>query len=143
MFGILPFILSSVLGTLGAVLIGVPPGILCAVFIVKTAGRKSSAAVSQAVNLMSGIPSVVFGLAGMIYVVPAVREIFNLSDGANLFSAIIVLAVMILPSVISVSETAIRAVPAEYEEGSLALGAIKSETVFKVVLPAAGCKNCR
>lgn len=86
---------------------------------------------------MSGIPSVVYGLVGMIIVVPAVRETFGLPDGANLFSAVVVLAVMILPSVISVSETAIKAVPKEYREASLALGATKTETVFKVTVPAA------
>lgn len=136
-YGILPFIMSSVYGTLGAVIIGVPIGILCAVFIAKTALPKIAKTVSSAVDLLSGIPSVVYGLLGMIIIVPLVREMFNLPDGANLFSAIIVLAVMILPSVISVSVTAISAVPKEYEEASLALGATKTETVFKVTLPAA------
>lgn len=136
-YGILPFILSSIYGTCGAILIGVPIGILCAIFLAKMSGPKLSKAVSSAVDLLSGIPSVVYGLVGMIIIVPAVREIFNLADGANLLSAIIVLTVMILPSVISVSETAIRAVPKEYEEASLALGATKTETVFKVMVPAA------
>jgi len=136
-YGILPFILSSVYGTFGAIIIGVPLGILCAVFLAKIAGKKISPIVSGAVNLMSGIPSVVYGFLGMILIVPTVREVFGLPDGANLFSAIIVLAIMILPSVISVSETAIRAVPREYEEASLALGATKTETIFKVTLPAA------
>lgn len=136
-YGILPFIMSSVYGTLGAVIIGVPIGIMCAVFIAKTAPPKIAKAVSSAVDLLSGIPSVVYGLLGMIIIVPMVREMFNLPDGANLFSAILVLAVMILPSVISVSVTAIRAVPKEYEEASLALGATKTETIFKVTLPAA------
>ena len=136
-YGILPFILSSIYGTLGAIIIGVPFGILCAVFLAKIAGKKSSSFVSNAVSLMSGIPSVVYGLLGMILIVPTVRKLFGLPDGANLFSAIIVLAIMILPSVISVSETAIRAVPKEYEEASLALGATKTETIFKVTLPAA------
>lgn len=136
-FGILPFILSSIFGTFGAILIGVPIGILCAVFLAKVAGKRISAFVSNAVNLMAGIPSVVYGLVGMALIVPTVRKIFNLPDGANLFSAIIVLAVMILPSVISVSETAICSVPKEYEEGSLALGATKTETIFKVILPSA------
>ncbi|MDD6736012.1 MAG: phosphate ABC transporter permease subunit PstC [Clostridiales bacterium] len=136
-YGILPFILTSVYGTFGAVLIGVPIGILCSIFIAKMAPKRLAATVRSAVDLLSGIPSVVFGLAGMILIVPAVRETFNLPDGANLLSAIIVLAVMILPSVISVSETAIRAVPKEYEEASLALGATKTETVFKVTVPAA------
>lgn len=136
-YGILPFIMSSVYGTLGAVIIGVPIGIMCAVFIAKTAPPKIAKAVSSAVDLLSGIPSVVYGLLGMIIIVPLVREMFNLPDGANLFSAVIVLSVMILPSVISVSATAISAVPKEYEEASLALGATKTETIFKVTLPAA------
>lgn len=136
-YGILPFILTSVLGTAGAIVIGVPIGLMCAVYLAKMSVGKSTAVVRTAVDLLSGIPSVVYGLLGMIIIVPLVREIFDLPDGANLFSAIIVLAVMILPSVISVSETAIKAVPKEYEEASLALGATKTETVFKVVLPAA------
>lgn len=136
-YGILPFILTSVYGTFGAILIGLPIGIMCAVFLAKMSDVKISSAVRSAVNLMSAIPSVVYGLVGMTAIVPAVRETFNLPDGANLFSAVIVLAIMILPSVISVSETAIRAVPKEYEEASLALGATKTETVFKIVLPAA------
>lgn len=135
--GILPFILTSVYGTFGAILVGVPVGILCAVFAAKYANRKMASLTRGLVGLMSGIPSVVYGLIGMIIVVPAVREIFGLPDGANLFSAMIVLSIMILPSVISVSETALRAVPKEYEEASLALGATKTETVFKVTLPAA------
>lgn len=136
-FGILPFILTSVYGTFGAIIIGVPMGILCAVFAAKYASGTAAAFTSGLVGLMSGIPSVVYGLIGMIIVVPTVRELFGLPDGANLFSAIIVLSIMILPSVISVSETALRAVPKEYEEASLALGATKTETVFKVSLPAA------
>ncbi len=136
-YGILPFILSSVYGSLGAIILGVPVGLMCAVYISRQAGKKTAAIVSSCVELLSGIPSVVFGLVGMIVIVPFVREAFNLPDGASLFAAIIVLAVMILPSVISVSETAIRAVPKEYEEASLALGATKTETTFKVILPAA------
>lgn len=137
LYGILPFILTSVYGTLGAVLLGVPIGVLCAVFLAKMAPPRLAKPVRSAVELLSGIPSVVYGLVGMIVVVPMVREVFRLPDGANLFSAILVLAVMVLPSVISVSETALRAVPREYEEASLALGATKTETVFQVVLPAA------
>lgn len=136
-YGILPFILTSVYGTLGAIIIGVPIGLMCAVFLAKMSGGRLSRLVSSAVDLLSGIPSVVYGLVGMIIIVPAVRVLFGLPDGANLFSAVIVLTVMILPSVISVSETAIRAVPKEYEEGSLALGATKTETIFKITLPAA------
>lgn len=136
-YGILPFVLSSVYGTAGAIIIGVPIGFMCAVFLAKMSNDKSSGIVRSAVDLLSGIPSVVYGLLGMIIVVPFVRDAFNLPDGANLFSAVIVLAIMILPSVISVSETAIRAVLKEYEEASAALGATKTETVFKVVVPAA------
>ncbi len=136
-YGILPFILTSVYGTFGAVLIGVPLGVLCAVFIAKIANPRMARVVSAAVDLLSGIPSVVYGLVGMIIIVPLVRRIFNLPDGANLFSAMLVLFIMILPSVISISQTAICAVPKEYEEASLALGATKIETVFKVVMPAA------
>lgn len=136
-YGILPFILSSVYGTAGAIIIGVPIGLMCAIFLAKMSNENISGLVRSAVDLLSGIPSVVYGLLGMIIIVPIVREVFHLPDGANLFSAIIVLAVMILPSVISVSETAIRAVPKEYEEASLALGATKTETVFKLIVPAA------
>ena len=136
-YGILPFILTSVYGTIGAIIIGVPLGLMCAIFVAKMANDKIGKLVRSSVDLLSGIPSVVYGLVGMIIIVPMVREAFDLPDGANLFSAIIVLTVMILPSVISVSETAIRAVPKEYEEASLALGATKTETVFKVIVPAA------
>lgn len=136
-YGILPFILTSIYGTLGAILIGVPIGVLCAVFLAKMSPKHIGNIVRNVVDLLAGIPSVVYGLVGMIIIVPWVREIFHLPDGANLFSAILVLSVMILPSVISVSETAIKAVPKEYEEASLALGATKTETVFKVVVPAA------
>lgn len=136
-FGILPFILTSVYGTLGAMLIGVPIGLLCAVYIAKMAPPKLQSPVRAAVELLSGIPSVIYGLVGMIVVVPFIRDAFHLPDGATLLAAIIVLALMILPSVISVSETALKAVPKEYEEASLALGATKTETVFKVTVPAA------
>lgn len=136
-YGILPFILSSVLGAFGAIIIGVPIGLLCAIYIAKAAPKPVSRIIRSAVELLAGIPSVVYGLIGMIIIVPTVREAFGLPDGANLFSAILVLAVMILPSVIRVSETAICAVPKEYEEGSLALGATKNETIFKIIVPAA------
>ncbi|MEY8392296.1 phosphate ABC transporter permease subunit PstC [Lachnospiraceae bacterium] len=136
-YGILPFILTSVYGTCGAILIGVPIGLLCAIFLAKMSPQGVGSIVRNVVDLLAGIPSVVYGLVGMILIVPSVRELFHLPDGANLFSAVLVLAIMILPSVISVSETAIKAVPKEYEEASLALGATKTETVFKVVVPAA------
>lgn len=136
-FGILPFILTSIYGTAGAIVIGVPVGLMAAIFLAKVAPPKLAAVVRPAVDLLAGIPSVVYGLIGMIVLVPAIRNIFNLPDGASLFAAIIVLAVMILPSIISVSETALKAVPKEYEEASLALGATHIETVFHVSVPAA------
>ena len=136
-FGILPFILTSVYGTAGAIVLGVPVGFMTAVFLAKVAPPKLAAVVRPAVDLLAGIPSVVYGLIGMMVLVPAVRVAFNLPDGASLFCAIIVLAVMILPSIISVSETALKAVPKEYEEASLALGATHIETVFRVSVPAA------
>ena len=136
-FGILPFILTSVYGTAGAILLGVPVGFMTAVFLTKMASPKLRAVVSSAVSLLAGIPSVVYGLAGMLVLVPGIRAIFHIPDGSGLLAAIIVLAIMILPSIINVSETALRAVPHEYEEASLALGATEMETSFRVVLPAA------
>ncbi len=136
-FGILPFILTSIYGTAGAIVLGVPVGFMTAVFLAKVAPEKLATAVRTAVDLLAGIPSVVYGLIGMMVLVPAVRELFGLPDGASLFCAIIVLAIMILPSIISVSETALKAVPKEYEEASLALGATHIETVFRVSVPAA------
>ena len=136
-YGILPFILTSVWGTLGAVVIGVPVGLLTAVFLSKIAPPRVAAVVRPAVDLLAGIPSVVYGLIGMMVLVPAVMDIFDLKSGTCLFAAILVLAVMILPSIVSVSETALNAVPREYEEASLALGATQIETVFRVSIPAA------
>ena len=136
-FGILPFILTSIWGTLGAVVIGVPIGLLTAVFLSKIAPPRVAAVVRPAVDLLAGIPSVVYGLIGMMVLVPAVMDIFNLKSGTCLFAALLVLAVMILPSIVSVSETALNAVPREYEEASLALGATQIETVFRVSIPAA------
>lgn len=136
-FGILPFILTSVYGTAGALVIGVPVGFMTAVFIAKLAPPKVAAAFSRAVGLLAGIPSVVYGLVGMLVLVPFVRKAFGLADGSGLFSAIILLSVMILPGVIKLSVTALRAVPKEYEDASLALGATKIETCFRVSVPAA------
>ena len=136
-FGILPFILTSIYGTAGAIVLGVPVGFMTAVFLAKVAPPRLASLVRPAVDLLAGIPSVVYGLIGMMVLVPAVRVAFHLPDGASLFCAILVLAVMILPSIISVSETALKAVPKEYEEASLALGATLIETVFRVSVPAA------
>ena len=137
-FGILPFILTSVYGTAGAVLLGVPIGLMTAIFLAKVAPPKAARVIKTVVELLAGIPSVVYGLVGMIVLVPAIRKLFDLSSGACLLAAIIVLAIMILPAIINVSETALRAVPQEYEEASLALGATEIETYFRVSLPAAG-----
>jgi len=137
MFGILPFILTSIYGMLGAILIGVPIGLMTAVFLAKVAHPRLAALTNTAVELLAGVPSVVYGFVGMIVLVPFVQRIFGLASGANLFSAILVLSVMILPSIINVSRTALAAVPREYEEASLALGATKMETIFKVSVPAA------
>ena len=136
-FGILPFILTSVYGTAGAILIGVPIGFLTAVFLSKLANPKAAAVIRTAVDLLAGIPSVVYGLIGMTVLVPAIRVAFDLASGATLLAAMVVLAVMILPSIISVSATALNAVPKEYEEASLALGATEIETYFRVSAPAA------
>lgn len=136
-YGILPFILTSVYGTAGAILIGVPIGFFTAVYLSKIANPKIKAFMEGAVSLLAGIPSVVYGLVGMLVLVPSVREIFDILDGASLFSAIIVLAIMILPSIIKVSMTALEAVPKEYEDASLALGATPVETYFRVSVPAA------
>ena len=136
-YGILPFILTSIYGTAGAIVIGVPIGFLTSVYLAKLAPKKIKTVMESAVSLLAGIPSVVYGLVGMIVLVPAIRKIFNLPDGASLFAAIIVLAVMILPSIIKVSITALEAVPKEYEDASLALGATPVETYFRVSVPAA------
>lgn len=136
-FGILPFILTSVYGTAGAIVLGVPIGFLTAVYISKIAPPKIRGLLESAVSLLAGIPSVVYGLVGMLVLVPGIRKLFHLPDGASLLAAIIVLAVMILPSIIKVSVTALNAVPREYEDASLALGATPVETYFRVCMPAA------
>jgi phosphate transport system permease protein len=136
-YGILPFILTSVYGTAGALVLGVPIGLMTAIFLAKVAPPRVAAVIRAAVQLLAGIPSVVYGLVGMIILVPGIRNLFGLSSGATLLAAILVLAVMILPSIVSVSETALRAVPRDYEEASLALGATEMETVFRVTVPAA------
>ena len=136
-FGILPFILTSVYGTAGAILIGVPIGFLTAVYLAKMAPAKVRSVMEAAVSLLAGIPSVVYGLVGMLILVPAIRSVFHLSDGSSLLAAISVLAIMILPSIVKVSMTALSAVPREYEDASLALGATATETYFRVSVPAA------
>lgn len=136
-YGILPFILTSVYGTAGAIVIGVPVGFFTAVYIAKLASPTVKRIMESAVSVLAGIPSVVYGLVGMLVLVPTIRKLFSLPDGSGLLAAIIVLAVMILPSIIKVSTTALSAVPKEYEDASLALGASEIETYFKVSVPAA------
>ena len=136
-YGILPFILTSVYGTAGAIVLGVPVGFLTAVYLAKVAPPRIKAVLSAAVSLLAGIPSVVYGLVGMLILVPGIRKIFGVADGASLLAAMIVLAIMILPSIIKVSVTALEAVPPEYEDASLALGATPVETYFRVSVPAA------
>lgn len=136
-FGILPFILTSIYGTAGAIVLGVPIGFLTAVYLSKMAPAKVRSVIETAVNLLAGIPSVVYGFVGMLILVPGIRKLFHIPDGSGLLAAIIVLAIMILPSIIKVSVTSLDAVPKEYEEASLALGATPEETYFKVSVPAA------
>lgn len=136
-YGILPFILTSVYGTAGAIVLGVPVGFLTAVYLAKAAPPRIKAVLSAAVSLLAGIPSVVYGLVGMLILVPGIRKIFGVADGASLLAAMIVLAIMILPSIIKVSVTALEAVPPEYEDASLALGATAVETWFRMSVPAA------
>lgn len=136
-YGILPFILTSVYGTAGAIVLGVPIGFLTAVYLSKMASTRVKESMQAAVSLLAGIPSVVYGLVGMLVLVPAIRQCFHIPDGASLLAAIIVLAVMILPSIIKMSVTALDAVPKEYEDASLALGATPIETYFRVSVPAA------
>ncbi|MEE0718646.1 MAG: phosphate ABC transporter permease subunit PstC [Oscillospiraceae bacterium] len=136
-YGILPFILTSIYGTAGAVIIGVPIGFLTAVYLAKMAPKPVKRFMEQAVSMLAGIPSVVYGLVGMMVLVPGLRKLFHIPDGSSLFAAIIVLAVMILPSIIKMSVTALEAVPKEYEDASLALGATPEETYFRVSVPAA------
>lgn len=136
-YGILPFILTSIYGTAGAIIIGVPVGFMTSVYLSKIAPRKVKSVMQSAVSLLAGIPSVVYGLVGMLVLVPGVQKIFKVPDGASLMAAIIVLAIMILPSIIKMSITSLDAVPKEYEDASLALGATPIETYFRVSVPAA------
>lgn len=136
-FGIMLFILTSIYGTIGAIALGLPIGFFCSVYLAKFAPVKIKKFVESTVDLLAGIPSVVFGFIGMLVLVPGIKEVFGVPDGSSLLATILVLSVMILPSIIKVSIGAIEAVPHDYELGSLALGANKVETVYKVVVPAA------
>ena len=136
-YGILPFILTSIYGTAGAIVIGVPVGFLTAVYLAKAVPKGVKAVIGHAVSMLAGIPSVVYGLVGMMVLVPGIRKVFHVPDGASLLASIVVLAIMILPSIIKMSVTALEAVPKEYEDASLALGATPEETWFRVSVPAA------
>ena len=135
-YGILPMILGSVYVTAGALIIGVPAGLMTALFLSRFAGRRTARLMKPAVELLAGIPSVVYGFFGLVVIVPLVRNLFG-GSGSSLLSACLLLGMMILPTIITVSESALNAVPASYYEGALALGATHERAVFSVVLPAA------
>jgi phosphate transport system permease protein len=136
-FGIGYMIVASVLGTFGAIIIGVPIGIFTAVYIAEIASPKVSKIVKSLVELLAGIPSVLYGVFGFSVIMPMIKKISPFNIGDSLFSVILILSIMILPTIVSVSETAIRAVPYSYREGAYGLGATKMEVIFKTVLPAA------
>ncbi|WP_297137004.1 phosphate ABC transporter permease subunit PstC [Terrisporobacter sp.] len=136
-FGVAPMIIASLIATIGSLLIGVPIGILTAVFLSEIAPKSVQKIILPAVELLAGIPSVLYGLFGLAFIVPNIQDLLNLPKGQSLLAVILVLSIMMLPTIISVSQTAIKAVPKAYKEGSLALGASKIETIFKVILPAA------
>lgn len=136
-FGILPMILTTILGTFGAIVVGAPLGLFTAVFICYLAPKKSQAFLTSAVELLAGIPSVIYGLVGITVLSPLVAKTFDLPSGASLFTSIIVLAIMILPTIVSVTITSLRAVPQEYYDGSLALGATSMTSIFKMNIRAA------
>ena len=136
-FGILPMIMGSIYVTAGAILIGVPIGILTSVFMASYCPKKVYRFFKSAIDLLAGIPSVVYGFFGLMMLVPLIRDLFHKGNGSSILSASILLGIMILPTIIGVTESAIRAVPSNYYEGSLALGATKERSLFFVVLPAA------
>lgn len=136
-YGILPMIMGSIYVTAGAILIGVPIGILTSVFMASYCPKKVYRFLKSAIDLLAGIPSVVYGFFGLMMLVPLIRDLFHKGNGSSILSASILLGIMILPTIIGVTESAIRAVPSNYYEGSLALGATKERSLFFVVLPAA------
>ena len=136
-YGILPMIMGSIYVTAGAILIGVPIGILTSVFMASYCPKKVYRFFKSAIDLLAGIPSVVYGFFGLMMLVPQIRDLFHKGNGSSILSASILLGIMILPTIIGVTESAIRAVPSNYYEGSLALGATKERSLFFVVLPAA------
>ncbi len=146
-YGILYVILTSIIGTSLAILIGVPIGVMTAVFLAETAPKRLAGIVKPAVELLAGVPSVVYGLLGILILNPFIYKLemaifkddptHQFTGGSNLISAVLVLAIMILPTVINISEAALRAVPKHYKQASLALGATHIQTIFKILIPAA------
>lgn len=136
-FGILPMIVASLYVTAGAIIVGVPIGILCAVFLARFCPARLYKVIKPAINLMAGIPSIVYGFFGLVVIVPVMQDIFPGTSGKSILTASILLGIMILPTIISVSESALRAVPESYHEGALALGATNERSSFTVILPAA------
>ncbi|EKO3452175.1 phosphate ABC transporter permease subunit PstC [Vibrio fluvialis] len=137
LYGVATMIVASVVSTFGAVIVGVPIGVLTAIFIAEIAPKRVADVIRPAVELLAGIPSVVYGFFGLVIIVPLIQNIFQVPAGNTILAGIIVLGVMILPTVITVAETSIRAVPKTYKEGSLALGASNIYTIFKLLVPAA------
>ena len=135
-FGIFAMIIASILGTIGAIVVGVPIGLLTAVLLAEIAPKWVTNIIRPCIELLAGIPSIVYGFFGLVVIVPLIDKIFN-NGGNSLLAMIFILSFMILPTIINISETSLRAVPKEYKEGSLALGATHIETIFKVMVPAA------
>lgn len=136
-FGIFPMIVASIYATIGALVIGVPVGLLTAIFLAEIAPKRVAKMVSPAIQLLAGIPSVLYGVFGLAIIVPFLQNNLGLARGQSLIAVILVLAIMMLPTIVTVAETAIRAVPKSYREGSLALGVSEIGTIFKVIVPAA------
>ncbi|ATP41344.1 phosphate ABC transporter permease subunit PstC [Solibacillus sp. R5-41] len=136
-FGIFPMIVASIYATIGALVIGVPVGLFTAIFLAEIAPKRVAKIVSPAIQLLAGIPSVLYGVFGLAIIVPFLQDNLGLARGQSLIAVILVLAIMMLPTIVTVAETAIRAVPKSYREGSLALGVSEIGTIFKVVVPAA------
>jgi phosphate transport system permease protein len=136
-FGIFPMIVASLFATIGALILGVPVGLFTAIFLAEIAPKRVAKIISPAVQLLAGIPSVLYGVFGLAIIVPFLQNNLGLVKGQSLLAVILVLAIMMLPTIVTVAETAIRAVPKMYREGSLALGASDIGTIFKVVVPAA------
>ncbi|MDN4494842.1 phosphate ABC transporter permease subunit PstC [Ureibacillus aquaedulcis] len=136
-FGILPMIIASIYATIGALIIGVPIGLFTAIFLAEIASKRAAKIISPAIQLLAGIPSVLYGVFGLAIIVPFLQNTLGLVKGQSLIAVILVLAIMMLPTIVTVAETAIRAVPKTYREGSLALGVSQIGTIFRVVVPAA------